>query len=191
MKNCEDAPSEFSFAFNQESREIYLTGMICPEMYQSFISAFRELDRGKGPILLVLNTVGGQFMSTMGIYEAIKLSHNRVICHCYGVCMSGGMVVLAACDERYSTQSCRFMTHSVQAGLSQMNQKSLKNELKEIDESQDKMVEVLSRESDLTIAEARALCGENNYMSADQIMGLGFLEGILVANKKNKSKRRK
>jgi ATP-dependent Clp protease protease subunit len=191
MKNQEQEVSCIPLAYNADKREIYVTGDITDDLYQNFTAAFRDLDRTNGRITVFLNTGGGVMSSAFAMHDLIKLARNKVSCFCCGNCMSVGMIILNACDERYSLPSCRFMVHSVSLSETGGTLSFLKTTLKEVEYMNEAGIKLLTKTSILTEKEVRALCKDTTCMSAEQVAGYGWIDTVLAFSKKKPIKRRK
>ena len=184
LKICNDS-SEVSSGpvgtlCDEQRREIYITGMVDLDMYQNAVAAIKHLDQTMGDIVLVINTCGGNASAGQSIADAIKLTKNRVVAHCYGECMSIGMTILQACDVRLSAPGCRFMVHDVRWEMSQVSLSEAEKYLEEFKAINARYYEVLLERSSLTFNEISVLCKRETYMSAAVAAGFGFLDGILT-----------
>lgn len=182
MSNEEN--NSVSFAYNNISREIYLTGEITDDLYQNLVAALRELDSKKGKITIILNSGGGSINAAFAMYDLIRLAKNKVVCYCTGNCMSAAMLVLCSCNERYSTENCRFMLHPAALPDTGGSLPFLKVTVSEIENSNEKAIDILTKHSNLTLKEVKGLCKEITYMSAEQVCGYGWIDKILLPNRR-------
>jgi ATP-dependent Clp protease, protease subunit len=182
-KSCDitNAPAELPIATicDEETREIYLTGVVTADMYQNIVIALKHLDRTKGNITLIINTQGGEAAAGLAISDAIKMTKSKIIAHCYGECMSIGMVILQACDTRLSTPTCRFMIHDVRWGMEETSFTNAKRYMEEFENMQAKVQAVLVEASGLTLKEVSHLCKQETFFNAVEAIGWGFLDGVL------------
>lgn len=183
MSNDEKGNS-IPLIYNKVKREVFLTGDITDEMYQNFALALGEFDRTKGKITVILNTGGGNINAALAMYDVIRQAKNKIVCNCFGGCMSAGMVVLGACDERYAAENCRFMVHPPAINGLSGSLPFMNTTVSEMNNANDSYIEILARHSGLTVKEVRNLCKETTYMSAEQVMGYGFIDGILTPNRR-------
>lgn len=112
MKKTEIDPAEIhENNIDVFNREIFLFQEIDSNVAREFIKNFYILDRDKKPITIHLQSEGGDWYSTMSIFDAIShgLSHVKIIC--YGYVASGGTIILQAADERITMPRCIFMIH--------------------------------------------------------------------------------
>jgi ATP-dependent Clp endopeptidase proteolytic subunit ClpP len=191
MKNCEicEVESSVGAVYDEELREIYLTGVVDMDVYQNVVSAIHHLDQTRGNITLIINSKGGEVAAGQGIADAIRLTKNKVIAHCFGECMSVAMTILQACDGRISAPNCRFMIHEVSGGVMEASVSDLKRYHAECESLNDSIKKDLAENSDLSLIEIDALCKAETFMSADVAMGYGFLDGIFGVCKKSMAKK--
>lgn len=188
-RNEEVQESEANVLCDLDLREIYIVGNIDGSTFQSTVIALRNLEASKGPITIILNTPGGDVSAGMGMYDAIRMCKNKVTCICMGQCMSMGLLILSACDDRLSSQECQFMAHDAQVALNQAPLSTINRYIADAQYSKQRYVTLLAEKSHLTVKEVEALCSIENFMSAEQAMGYGFLDGIILpAKKKGKKK---
>lgn len=68
------------------------------------------------PIILYLNTPGGDVYSGLALYDTIKACRSHVTILATGSLMSMGTIILQAADERHLTPNCRTLLHHGWAG---------------------------------------------------------------------------
>ena len=109
----------YSLDFN--NREIYLHGYIanCDEdpgvdyrMASSFIKNIRMMDTiNNDPIIVHMNSVGGNWGDGMSIYDAIRVCRSHVTIIAYGQAESMSSIILQAADLRIMMPNSFFMSH--------------------------------------------------------------------------------
>lgn len=98
--------------YGPSSRRVSLFTPIMSETALPLISQLKELDsRSNETILLEINTEGGSVTDSFAIYDCIKTLDSPVVAYATGLCSSGGLVVLAACDYRIASTNCMFFYH--------------------------------------------------------------------------------
>lgn|SRR6185312_871033 len=98
----------------QEARNYYLTGEIdlADVGYMSqFLLLYPVRSTQKKPINLILNTPGGGVYAALGIYDTLRGCGHKIHTKAVGVCMSAGVLLLQAGDERVATPNTTFMIH--------------------------------------------------------------------------------
>ena len=98
--------------YGPSSRRVSLFTPIMSETALPLMSQMKELDsRSNDSILLEINTEGGSVTDSFAIYDCIKNLDSPVIAYTTGLCSSGGLVVLSACDYRITSSNCMFFYH--------------------------------------------------------------------------------
>lgn len=98
--------------YGPNSRKVSLYTPIMSETSLPLISQLKELNsRSNESIILEINTEGGSVTDSFAIYDCIKRLKCPVIAYTTGLCSSGGLVVLSACDYRISSPNCMFFYH--------------------------------------------------------------------------------
>lgn len=81
---------------------------------------FMEQDDKDKPILVTINSPGGEAYTGLGIYDTLRFTSCPVYTVVNGLCASAGIVILlsAEADRRFSLPSSRFMIHQPSGGAS-------------------------------------------------------------------------
>jgi ATP-dependent protease ClpP protease subunit len=87
------------------------------ESGQWFLQVVKHFEgKGSEPIDIMLNTPGGDVISMFAVHDVMRNSPLRIKVTGYGQVCSAGVLVLAAGDERYVTESCSWMSHEPTSG---------------------------------------------------------------------------
>lgn len=81
---------------------------------------FMESVDKDAPILVTINSPGGEAYTGLGIYDTLRFTSCPVYTVVNGLCASAGIVILlsAEADKRFSLPSSRFMIHQPSGGAS-------------------------------------------------------------------------
>ena len=81
---------------------------------------FMEAENPEAPILVTINSPGGEAYTGLGIYDTLRFTSCPVHTLVNGLCASAGIVILLSGDKehRYSLPSSRFMIHQPSGGAS-------------------------------------------------------------------------
>lgn len=81
---------------------------------------FMEAADKDKPILVTINSPGGEAYTGLGIYDTLRFTSCPVYTVVNGLCASAGIVILlsAEADRRFSLPSSRFMIHQPSGGAS-------------------------------------------------------------------------
>lgn len=123
MQNYNDMLQDFhSYGASLQSREIFLHNYFSGSedenpgvdyrMSTMFIKNIRALERkSKDPIIIHMNSIGGEWADGMAIYDAICMSKCHVTIIVYGQAESMSSIIFQAADERMITENSYFMIH--------------------------------------------------------------------------------
>ncbi len=81
---------------------------------------FMEAENPEAPILVTINSPGGEAYTGLGIYDTLRFTRCPVYTVVNGLCASAGIVILlsAEADRRFTLPSSRFMIHQPSGGAS-------------------------------------------------------------------------
>ncbi len=97
----------------QKERRIFLDSSFSEKEINELIKKFHHLNLEDGDIFLQINSVGGSFVGTKKLYEAIRFSRNKVIGVVVGNCFSGAALALQACHRRYASPLSKIGVHYI------------------------------------------------------------------------------
>ena len=136
------------------------------------------------PFELVISTWGGDAAEMFSVYDVMRMIKREVPIKTFGIgkVMSAGVLLLAAGTkgERKIGKHCRVMIHSVSSGhAGELH--NLKNELEELQVTQEKYIEALAQETDMTKAYIKKLMNKklNVYLTAQEAVDLGIADIIV------------
>jgi len=128
------------YGANISTREIFLHNIYHTEdnqnpgveyrMSNTFIKNLRALDlRSDQPIIIHMQSIGGEWSDGMAIYDAISMCRSYVTIIAYAQASSMSSIILQAADYRVMTPNAHFMSHYGSSDintdyLSAMNQAS-------------------------------------------------------------------
>ena len=136
------------------------------------------------PFDLTISTFGGAAADMFAIYDTMRMI--REDCEIYtlglGKVMSAGVLLLASGTKgkRRIGKNCRIMLHSVVGGSAgQLH--DLENEMEEMRWIQDKHIECLVEETDMTKAYIKKLINRkvNVYLTAEEAVELGIADEVV------------
>lgn len=135
------------------------------------------------PMEMIISTYGGSAMDMFGIHDMMRAVREDCEIHTVGVgkVMSAGVLILASGTKgkRRIGKNCRVMIHSVVGGT-HGPMHNLENEMDEIRWIQEKYIETLVRESDMTKAMVRKMLNRkvNIYLTAEQAVEYGIADEV-------------
>ena len=189
-----------TYNIDVKNREIYInefddsgeTGGVDHRMLQNFVKNINILKNlSRDPITIHMQTVGGCWYSGMGIYDAIKSCKCKTTFIGYGQLCSMGTVIIQAANRRLITDNSAFMVHWGSSEISgyYLTAQNIADFEKY---TAQQMIEIYAercqrgdyfkeRQNNLSKTKAylkRKLGGGDWYMTADEAVYYGFVDGI-------------
>lgn len=131
------------------------------------------------PIRLMLGSPGGGLYESLAIYDTIKMLPVKTIAICSGKVMSGGMLILLACDERVSTPNTTFMIHHGHTVLSG-NILELQEQIKEITTLNDRMLDAIIKRTKIRRDQLDEWLVKDHYLNVEQGIKYGLIDKVIV-----------
>ncbi|GAC1667248.1 MAG: hypothetical protein NVS9B9_27680 [Ktedonobacteraceae bacterium] len=174
-----------------EARTIYLVGEVDDAMVYRFLVGFRLLDSVPGDITVVLSSTGGSEHAGYTIYDAIRLSENRVIIDGFGVVQSIASAILQAGDVRRLSPECRFMIHNGSMTITDtVGINEFLSLAKETQSTASRYYVILAERSSLSAKKIANLCRDETYMTAAQAIANGFADCVISPKRPKKEFKR-
>lgn len=180
-----DLPSIMATGVDVPARLIYLMGEINNEVAYRFMVALQTLDRIEGDIRIILTSVGGEEDAGYAIYDAIRLSKNKVIIEGYGAVQSIAALIIQAGNVRLLSPECRFMVHNGSLTLSEgIEADTLVAIGKEVLVNNARYHSALATRSGQTIHKIRKLCKDETFFTAQEAVYIGLADRVMKIKKK-------
>ena len=110
-----------NYGSNLDTREIFLHNYYSSDddnpgveykMSNNFLKNIRALEiKSDKPIIIHMQSVGGEWSDGMAIYDAIQMSRCHVTIIAYGQAESMSSIIFQAADKRFITPNTYFMSH--------------------------------------------------------------------------------
>jgi len=110
-----------NYGANIDTREIFLHNYYSSDddnpgveykMSNNFLKNIRALEiKSASPIVIHMQSVGGEWSDGMAIYDAISMSRCHVTMIAYGQAESMSSIIFQAADKRFMTPNTYFMSH--------------------------------------------------------------------------------
>lgn len=170
--------------FNAD-RSIFLFNNIDQDSSEKVISSLIKLaEDGDEDIFLFINSWGGSVLSLNAIIDAIDAIKAPVNTIVFGEADSAAAVLASYKNRgnRYVAKNARLMIHEVSA-MAYGTMSELKETVEKIQEIHDKMVEMLAKNTNHSVAEiSEMIDGKDFYMSADKAVQLNFSDSIIPSS---------
>jgi len=194
------------YNINCETREIYLHGYIGSEEdepgvdYRMAVRFEKNLmflaNNSKAPITIHMHTIGGMWHDGMGMFDLIKAVDCETTIIGYAEVSSMSSVVMQAATRRLLMPNTRFMVHYGDMSI-ESNSVSVKSAVDENEKLNKLMLEIYSdrcskgtRFKDFSKTRVKKFLDtkmrhkQEWYMSADEAVECGFVDGIFKGRQK-------
>ena len=136
------------------------------------------------PVTMVVSTLGGSAIDMFSVYDTMRLT--KTVCDIntigMGKVMSAGVLLLASGTKgrRKIGANCRVMIHGVAGGFGG-NLTTMENEIEEIKWIQERYIELLAVETNLTKRQLKKMIRRqvDVYLSAEQAVEFGIADEII------------
>lgn len=179
--------------YGPKSRTVSLTGEINNHSATAFIGQLLELqdEDPATPIIIHLNTEGGSLVDAFAIYDLIKIVSCPIIIIVIGACMSAGLLILSAADQRFATPNSLFFYHQII--VSDVNIGSgehIESMAEYYKQAQGSYDEIIRKRSRITLKKwEREFKGKTSkFFTANQAFDVGLVDQVLEFATKTKLK---
>ena len=118
-------------------RIVYIIGQIDSDLSLDVMTNLMRFGQSKKPILVLINSCGGDAAEALAIHDSIKLFPGKVFGLVAGQCYSAASTILQACTVRMMSPNSRFMIHlgsfSVKSDHAEEALKTVQEEMKVLD----------------------------------------------------------
>ncbi len=183
QSTAEDLANTLALGTDFDKRTIYIVGEIDDEIAYKTMISLDKLSEEKLPIRIVMLSEGGAVDAGCAIYDAIRACGVPVVIDGYGEVASIAAFIMQAATIRRMSPETRFMIHDGSIALGEIVEAG--KLLRITDEFQvlhKRYKEVLAERSGLLIEEVAAASSKETYFSAEQCLGVGFIDEIVRTN---------
>ena len=175
----------------KDPRIILLDGGVDEGSAMKVILRLLDLDRqdGSEEIQLYINSPGGSILHGLAIYDTIKHISAPVSTVCYGMAASMGAFLLSCGKKgrRFILPHSRVLIHQplimTERGFS-VSQTDLAKKAKSLLESRETLERIMAENIGISIEKIHADCERDNWMSAEEALEYGIVDGILRGEKR-------
>ena len=148
---------------------------------------FLESEDPDKEIYLYINSPGGSITDGMAIYDTMNYIKCPVSTMCIGIAASMGAVLLASgtIGKRFATPNAEILIHQplIAGGLSGQTTE-IKIHAEHMVKTREKLNKILSEKTGKTLEVINADTERDKYMTADEALKYGLIDGILDRQKK-------
>ena len=145
-----------------------------------------ELAKISGNLTVWLNSPGGDVFAASQIFTMLKNHKGKVTVKIDGIAASAGSVVAMAGDEILISPSGMLMIHNP-ATLAMGNKTDLQKAIELLDEVKESIINAYEMKTHLSRAKIAKMMDEETWLNAKKALQTGFVDGILFAEKQQKT----
>lgn len=179
FKNSEDGETELIFS-GPIADDSWWGDEITPAMFRD------ELSKVKGNLTVWLNSPGGDCFSASQIYTMLRNHNGKITVKIDGIAASAASVVAMAGDETLISPTGMIMIHNPMT-VASGNKADMEKAIAVLEEVKESIINAYVRKSNLSRAKISRLMDEETWMNAEKALQLGFVDGILFAENKEKT----
>ena len=143
---------------------------------------YLELKEPGKPILLVINSPGGQTDSGFAIWDQVKMIQSPVTTLITGLAASFGSIIslVAAPGRRFSTPHSRIMIHQpLLSGVMKGQATDIEITAKEMLKTRELLVEIYTEATGRPREEIEKALDRDRWMSPQEALEFGLLDGVV------------
>lgn len=162
-------------------RKIYIIGEINEEAFKSFCEQMDEFEKeSKLPVLVVLNSLGGNALDAIAFSERIRLSRCVVNVTVCGLAASAAVLILASGQHRRITKNSWLMVHEDIGTYKNIKTTDLAREALQARDFETQWNKLLSDFTHVSAAHWQALHERGDlYLTPDECLKLGIVDEII------------
>ena len=167
-----------------QERIIILSEEIDEEVAATIVPLLFLMDnKNHDPISLWINSPGGDVFAFFAIYDIMKLIKSPVHTYCVGSASSAAAMLLSSGDKRFCTPNSSVMIHEVSIDAIGGTNSAVENEAKEMKKINDRLAELLARNTGKTVSRIKKDIKYDHYMTAEEAVKYGIVDSILKPTK--------
>ena len=172
-----------------DPRIILLNGSVDEGSAMSVILRLLDFDK-QNPneeIELYINSPGGSILHGLAIYDTINHISAPVKTVCYGMAASMGAFLLTCGKKgrRFALPHSRILIHqpliSSDSGIVR-TQTEMQKMADSIEKSRNELEQIMAKNTGVSLEKIHADCERDNWMSAEEALEYGIIDGILNGN---------
>lgn len=177
MKN-EDT-SETELLFNGPiSEDTWWGDEVTPALFRD------ELSKVSGNLTVWLNSPGGDVFAASQIYSMLKNHKGKVTVKIDGIAASAASVVAMAGDETLIAPTAMMMIHDPST-CAMGNKADMEKAITLLEEVKESIINAYETKSHLSRNKIAKMMSDETWLNAKKAHEMGFVDGILFADKKN------
>ena len=144
-----------------------------------------ELSKVSGNLTVWLNSPGGDVFAASQIYSMLKNHKGKVTVKIDGIAASAASVVAMAGDETLIAPTAMMMIHDPSTSA-MGNKADMEKAIELLEEVKESIINAYETKSHLSRNKIAKLMSDETWLNAKKALQLGFVDGILFTDKKDK-----
>lgn len=182
-QNIENVKEDSTFDVFEELFEKRVIAFDREFSEQSCIDAIAKivllnLQSQKKPIVIIVNSPGGEIYSSFGLVDAIMTSKAPVYTVCMGMAGSAAADLLVAGHRRFATQGSRIMVHQAWYTMPEMTHAELVNWTSECERSHEQRTVYYMKRTGLTRKKVQALLAKDSFLTPKDALALNLIDEV-------------
>ena len=171
--------SETELLFNGPiSEDTWWGDEVTPAMFRD------ELSKVSGNLTVWLNSPGGDVFAASQIYSMLKNHKSKVTVKIDGIAASAASVVAMAGDETLIAPTAMMMIHDPST-CAMGNKADMEKAITLLEEVKESIINAYETKSHLSRNKIAKMMSDETWLNAKKAHEMGFVDGILFADKKN------
>lgn len=171
--------SETELLFNGPiSEDTWWGDEVTPAMFRD------ELSKVSGNLTVWLNSPGGDVFAASQIYSMLKNHKGKVTVKIDGIAASAASVVAMAGDETLIAPTAMMMIHDPST-CAMGNKADMEKAITLLEEVKESIINAYETKSHLSRNKIAKMMSDETWLNAKKAHEMGFVDGILFADKKN------
>lgn len=131
-------------------------------------------------INVYISSEGGEVIEALVIHDLLKGHSANVTAYLTGLCASAATQIACAADTVVMSRQCIYMIHEVQ-GWGSGSAEELRKSIELIELSEDIIIEIYKRKTNLSEDRLRQMMKEETWMDAETALSLNFVDEVVDA----------
>lgn len=171
-----------------ESRTVFVSGVVSSELALKVNRQLLALERANptAPIVLWVDSPGGEVYSGFGIYDTARFIQPRVITVVAGFAGSMGSVIALAAEkeDRVALPNAKFLIHQpLTGGVIQGSASDIEIHAKDIIELKKKMHRLYSERTGVPVEKFEGLMERDRWLDPKEATEIGLISKVITGRK--------
>jgi len=177
-----------------EDNEININGPIGGDSIFDYGYSFddfkRDISKINGQIKINIKSYGGNLFEALAIYDFIRSLKNNVTTRIVGTSASAATIISLAGDQRLISKNSRYLIHKPSI-MAMGNSDDFKKILDQLEDLDKQLVDLYAERTNMSKEDVLELMTNEEFISSQDAINKGFIDGYIEEKSKNKPKNNK